>query len=510
MFLRVESYKRGIILSTVFNVFNKGLVFANSLVVAYFFGTQLNTDIYFFVYACLILFVGFISGLNSTVLVPESMRIRKQENERAAMEFLNFFLYGYLLLTMLLVLIFFMDPVSIFAHLSKFTHPDLARNASILYLSLPLFILMALTTMLTDVLASYKYFTISMIVGIFNGLFSILFIFFFHRSLGILSILTGLLSSYFINLLMLLYLMKRQLNWNFSSVKGKIGKRIWKNIGFAQAGNITTTLYSYAPMYLFSGVNVGTITALSFAQQIAGMPTTLITNQVSTVAGIKLNELHALGEAKKMDEIFFTSTDFLLFILMPMSVLLFLFPREVVLLLFKRGAFDLQSVTRCALFLKYLGLLLPMLAINTLGARLFMATHKVKHAFWYQIVLNLFLVVLIYTGVKLFDVYGYLWAMLFIYLLSTLLQYYLFRAWFRNIDYARVLVSFFKLLVLNAVIGSIVHFLVRFLIPGQGAIVTLLFGSFAYLIILLLTNSLFRLNSELLDLTHRILRLRLN
>lgn len=507
MFLRVESYKKGIVLSTIFNIVNKGLVFLNSLLVAYYFGTRLQTDVYFFIYSCLVLFVGFISGLNATVLIPESMRLRNQENETVAMEFLNYFLYGYLLVTCLLVLGFLINPVSVFSHLSRFASADLMSNSAILYLSLPLFILMSLTTMLTDILASYRFFTMSMIVGIFNGLFSILFIVFFHRRLAVLSILAGLLCSWSINLLLLLFLMKKQLGWKFSRVGGKIGKRIWKNIGFAQAGNITTLLYSYAPIYLFSGVNPGTITALSFAQQIAGMPTNLISNQVSSVAGIKLNELYARHQVKKMDDIYFGSTDFLLFVLIPMSTLLFLFPREVVLLLFKRGAFDLHSVERCALFLKYLGLLLPMLAINTLGARVFMATHKIKQAFWYQIVLNLVMVAFIYTGVRAFDIYGYLWAMLLIYLLSTWLQLYLFRALFPGIDYTRILRSFIKLVVLNASIGAIVYNLVVFLVPGPAPLARLLLGTTVYLVILLAMNRILKLNSELLRFTQKLLRL---
>jgi hypothetical protein len=135
-----------------------------------------------------------------------------------------------------------------------------------------------------------------------------------------------------------------------------------------------------------------------------------------------------------------------------------------------------------------------------------MAAHKVKEAFWYQIALNLTLVVLIYTGVRLFDVYGYLWAMLFIYILSTLLQLYLFRALFQDVDYSRVLKSFFKLLLLNAGIGVIVRLLINLVIPGQGPILTLVIASFVFLIILLPVNSLLKLNTELLTFMQRVLR----
>ena len=56
MTFKVESYKKGIALSTLYNVFNKGLVFCLSLLIAYFFGAQLKVDIYFYAYNTIVIF----------------------------------------------------------------------------------------------------------------------------------------------------------------------------------------------------------------------------------------------------------------------------------------------------------------------------------------------------------------------------------------------------------------------------------------------------------------------
>jgi putative peptidoglycan lipid II flippase len=506
--LKVESYRKGIVLSTGFNILNKGLVFCNSLIVAFYFGTQLKTDVYFFVYGIVVLFNGFAAGLNSTVLVPESMRIRHQKSEQEGMRFLNFFILLYFSLALLVVLIFLVNPVLVFSRISHFTTDSLRDNAATLYLALPLFVLMTLSTLLTDILASHKFFTMPMIAGMINGVFSISFVVAFHNVLGVRSLLAGLLASYVVNLLILLYLMKNRLKWKYFIGLPKIEKRIWKNIGFAQAGNITTTLYSYAPIYLFSGINIGTITALSFAQQIAGIPTNLVTNQVSAVTGIKFNELYTGGNNRKMNEIYLTTTDFLQFILMPMSVMLFLYAEEVVTVLFKRGAFDHQSVLQSALFLKYLGLLLPMLAINTMGARMMMATHHVRESSWFQIITNIILVILIFIGVRQFQVMGYLMAMLIIYFLSTVAQYYLFRSILPFVAYVDVLRSFFKLLILNLCIGAIVYTVVTLLLPANaGPVMVLLVAGTLYVCILLVMNNLIKINQEFLNYTHRLMRM---
>src|ERR1700743_2020718 len=102
MFLKAESYKRGIVISTVFNIANKGLVFLNSIIVAYFFGTQIKTDIYFYSYNTIVIFSAFITSLNASVLIPESMRLRIQQGESSAIHFLNFFFYLYIAITLLI------------------------------------------------------------------------------------------------------------------------------------------------------------------------------------------------------------------------------------------------------------------------------------------------------------------------------------------------------------------------------------------------------------------------
>ncbi|MFI5194128.1 MAG: lipid II flippase MurJ, partial [Chitinophagales bacterium] len=207
-----------------------------------------------------------------------------------------------------------------------------------------------------------------------------------------------------------------------------------------------------------------------------------------------------------MNEIYLTTTNFLQFILMPVSILLFLHAEEVVTILFKRGAFDSQSVLQSALFLKYLGLLLPMLAINTMGARMLMATHRIKESFWFQIVMNVTLVILIFVGVREFQIMGYLLAMLTIYFLSTLFQYYLFRSILPFIRYARVLESFFKLLLLNVCVGVVVYG-AAFLLPGNaGPVINVLFAGALHVGLLLVLNSALKIDQELLNYTQTSLK----
>src|SRR5882672_2029794 len=119
-FLKIESYKIGILLSTFFNIVNKGLVFFSNLVIAYYFGAKTETDVYFFTYNSIALAATFFTSLNSSILVPESMRIREKEGKENAFDFINMFVLFYSVITILLTLICFLYPFQTFHVISNF------------------------------------------------------------------------------------------------------------------------------------------------------------------------------------------------------------------------------------------------------------------------------------------------------------------------------------------------------------------------------------------------------
>lgn len=500
MLLKTESYKRGIVSSTFFNILNKSLVFINSLIVAFYFGTQLKTDIYFYAYNTIVILSAFITSLNSSVLIPESMRIRVEEGERQSMHFLNFFLYGSGLITLLICLFLIADPVKAFHLASSFDLKALEQYRKILLLAAPLILLMPLVNLLTDILTSYKYFTIPMLAGIVNGLFAISFIILFHRSLDIVSILAGLLVSYTINLLLLILLMRKRIRWNFSFKWVRIERRIWRNIGFAQLGNISTSVSSYLPLYLLSGFTAGVITSLNYAQQVASIPTTLITNQFSAIAGIKFNELTAKKDPGGLNRYFLDVSNFLIFILVPITCISFLYSDEIFSILYHRGAFGADSVNNSAHFFRYLIILLPMLAVNTLVARLFMASYLIKQAFWYQITLNTVLIVFIYIGIRAIGIEGYFISLVSVYVLSTVLQTYMLKRFLSYIDYHVMLKKFLAVLVINLALLWVTSRFSLLLFAHTNHYTAILVGCCIYFLPLVLLNHLLKVNKLFADI----------
>jgi putative peptidoglycan lipid II flippase len=492
--LKTESYKRGILFSTVLNVVNKGVTFLNGLVVAHYFGVKAGTDIFFYIYNSVMLLGVFITSLNGSVLIPESTKVRITEGETRAMQFLNFFIAGYFILLIICLGLIVIDPVSFFSVISGFGTTNLEANRHLLYLALPLFLLNCLIVLFTDIFSSYRFFTMPMIVGIINGIISILAILIFHDQWEIKSIFYALVFAYTFNFLMLLFLMKKSLNWKFNIRWMKIERRIWQNIGFAQVGNLASTVSAYMPMYILSGFNAGVITALTFAQQISSLPTTLITNQFSAVAGIKFNELYAKNEKAEIGKVFSRACSFLLFVMTPIGFFIYLYARPIIQLFLGSSKLGPEGLNNATTFIKYLGFLLPLFVINTLFSRVFMATYKIREAFWYQVIFNVVLSSCLFLGVKMFGIIGYPLTLVGLHVLNVLFCYFLQKFYFDFIGYAVILKNFLLVLLLNAAISFIVFQMMKS-IKTDNPFAVLSISFLIYLILLFAINKMLRINS---------------
>lgn len=490
-FLSPESYKKGLVWSVLFNLINYGLRLSNFLVIAFYFGSNDQTDIYFYLLGFFLIMTGFFIMLNNSVVIPESMRIRKQVNNKKSVEFLNFFIALYFIALIVIALFVALFPIQSFGLVSKFKHLTLADNISLFLFALPLIVLLGVNRLLTDIFTSYRFFTIPMVVGSIEGLFSILFVVLFHNVLNIKSALLGSLLAGTFNVTMLLWLMKYKLRWRFTFRWIKIEKRIWKNVLYAQVGNVTSLLTSYFPLYIMSGFGAGVITSLNYAQQISDAPNKFAIQQFSVVSGIKFNELHAnknsLGE---LNSTFIRVSNFLLFWMFPISSFLFFFTDDLVGLLFGYTKINSENLQNIALLLKYLGLLAPFVVINTMISRLFMATHKIKESYWYQVAMNILLLPMLYVLVKQLGLKGYPVAMLVFHCINVIAVYFLSKRFFKFLDYKKILEKFCILLLLNLFIGAITFYLVSSFSNFQKFVS----GFFIYVALLLLLNHFFKIN----------------
>ena len=131
---KTESYKKGLIFSTSLNIVAKAIAFLNTLIITFFFGANTTTDIYFYILSVALLITNTINGIDYFVLIPQAMKLREQKSEKASQEFVNFFIYAYLLIGLGMFLVGLFGPVYFYTFFSKFNTELLNSNKQLLYL----------------------------------------------------------------------------------------------------------------------------------------------------------------------------------------------------------------------------------------------------------------------------------------------------------------------------------------------------------------------------------------
>ena len=493
--IKAESYKRGMLLSVVFNIISKGILFLLTIIIARYFGSNIKTDIYFFVFATMILFSGFINSIDTAVLIPESMRLRQHGGDAAAMGFLNFFLLIYFIIGVVFTVAMYFFGTAVFAAISKFAEADIETYRNYFWIGSLFFIFHVLTNYLNTVLTSLKYFSLPMLISSIKSCIVIACIFLLRAGYDVLAVFYGGLISYGVNLLLQLYVLKRVAGWNFSFKTIAVRRSVWNNVLYAELGQLTTVASSMLPLYLLSGFGSGIISLMNYGKNIADIPNTLVTAQFANVSGIKLNEQVARHDHTGMNETFMRTSKLLVFILVPVGFYCFVFAEPIVQLFYQNNNFDAAAVTGSAMFLKLLALTIFSIGINAMVTRLFIAVQAIRPAFFYQVILNLLLIAAIWICTKYYGAYGYPYAIIIINLLNYVAMYFICRLLVPRIDYIGLLKYTGLIIAINLVIADGLYIAADYFKPGS--MLQLIGGFLLYLISLAILNKKFSLNTEL-------------
>lgn len=460
--LQTESYTKGIIYSTSLNIVAKALFFFNTLVIAYFFGTSISTDIYFFVISLAILITtSMLNSIDGILLIPHAMQLRETDGEAASRKFLNFFLQLYIFIGVVISFAAIVAPVFFYNLFSKFKVIELEQHKHLLYAGAALIFFQLVNNFSGAILSSYKYFTVTIFTSVITSLSSISITIFFHERLGITGTLAAVAGSYAASFLFLLLLMKLRLQWKFSNFEVIKNKQLWANIGLLQLNALPVWLRNYTSLFLLSGLGVGIVTSVNLAQQAASIVDTLVIAQVLSVAGIKFNELYAKKNIELLNEYFKKTAAFLLVILMPVVIIIFFYTSGITALVFKRGNMTATSLDTVALCLKYLILLSPLMLFNSICTRIFAATQMARQGLLYSITAHTIFLLLSIILIQWLQLKGYLYAMLAGYSIIILFFYRLFKNKLTQIDIAAVLQFGFKQLLINILIATPVFFLLK-------------------------------------------------
>ena len=103
LLLKTESYRKGVIYSSLFNVTGKSVAFIQQWLIGYYFGMGTASDVFFFTYNIILFLSYFFLNMTTSVLIPSGMRIRNQESDEASRSFFNGFILIYVIIALFII-----------------------------------------------------------------------------------------------------------------------------------------------------------------------------------------------------------------------------------------------------------------------------------------------------------------------------------------------------------------------------------------------------------------------
>ncbi len=492
LLIKSESYKKGTARSVLFNIISKGILFFLTIIIARYFGSNIKTDIYFFVFAAMILFSGFINNMDTAVLIPESMRLREKEGDETAAAFLNYFLIVYFIIGILFTVAMYFFGTAVFGLISKFSKADIITYRNYFWIGSLFFIFHILTNYLNTILTSLKYFSLPMIISSFKSCIVIVCIFLLKARYDVLSVFFGGLISYAVNLILQLYVLRKIAGWSFIIKSSAITKNVRNNVFYAGLGQTVTVASSLLPLYLLSGFGSGVISVMNYGKNIADIPNTLVTAQFANVSGIKLNEQSARHDHAGMNDTFAKTSKLLVFILVPVGFYLFVFAQPMVELFYQNRNFNTEAVAASAVFLKLLALSVFCIGINALVTRIFIAVQAIKQAFIYQVIMNVLLIIAIWLFIKYIGAFGYGYAVLTINIINLAGLFFICRVIAPQINYSALVKYTGLIILLNGMIATAIYYAAGYLQTPIVFKLTVLFA--VWLLILAVLNKYLHLD----------------
>ncbi len=396
MLLKAESYKKGIVQSSAVNVTGKVIAFIQQWLIGFYFGSYSGTDLFFFTYNIILFISYFFLNLTTSVVVPEAIRLRVNKGEDESESLVNSFIVIYGVVGALITILGLFFTEYFFEIISSFPAETIENNVGLIRWCTPLVFLTMFVNLLTEVLASYRFFTMPNFANAVNSVLAVVFVVVFHEEMGLASVVIGLLAGAFINVVVILWMMRKKLGWNFTLFNFEKIKHTFSYGIYAQLGFIVYLIAMYVPQYLFSDFEEGSLTAMNYADKIANIPGIFLITQITNVMAIKFNSLVSNGDVYKIAMLTEKLVIYVSGGLLLLAVVMSVCSDWIVEILFGMTNISGSSLQLTSDLLALMMLYLPVGFSYNMFIRIFNAYSKQKYVLWIQTLTQSSIIVLYY------------------------------------------------------------------------------------------------------------------
>ncbi|KRF35875.1 murein biosynthesis integral membrane protein MurJ [Paenibacillus sp. Soil787] len=427
------------------------------VVIGYYYGASAELDLFYYIYTFPEVLMTGITAALSIALIPflsgkEDFNVAS--NKLFLSKVLSIGTFIFVLIT--LIAIIFHKPILQFA-LNDMPKMNNQQSVYILWVScfqlVPTFICAVYLAVGTK-LEKYKLITL---IGIPLNITSIVVMMILHNQFGVLSIGIGLLSGLLIQMIYLMWDLRRQgVGYSLKTVYSLKNSKLLEFSYLllpVYLGTILQRLGVFVDRFLASGLQEGSISALSYADRVIQMVVMIIVSSIGMIMFSKISEtIH--NKKQETMELLSNTINFSCLTIIPISLFIIIFSKDIVTVLFARGEFDNIALENTSLALSGYSIGLIGIGLRYVLNRVYFAELDVKTPTMntlYALIINIVLSVVL---CRLFGIFGIaLSGSLTMIAASVMLGFRLQtkHRYFSNFDW----LEFAKILVLSIVLSII-------------------------------------------------------
>ena len=330
----------GILLITVLI---KVLGYAEKLLLAKYFGTSLQVDVYTVVLTILLSLFFFFREVIEPGYLNVFLDI-KLNQEKKAWALFNGVFRVVLFITLVLTIVAVVFPGAysgVFA--PGFEGEKLELTNKLIKVALPAVIFLALSTLTSITLNGLKIFVLpaSGELAFKGGI--LLFMVLFYKEYGIIGATIGILIGSVGRLGVHLMKLYKKISFTKANVDPIYKKRIWQltwplllGVGFSQISALVDNIFA-------SYLQDGAIAALSYARKVVELPVILFPYIISIVVFPYFTQLAVEKQNEKLQKLIGDALKWIVIAFLPISIFFILFSHPIIEIIFQRGAFNSDS-----------------------------------------------------------------------------------------------------------------------------------------------------------------------
>ncbi len=343
---KTKSLMATTIVVTTLTFFFKILGFVKQAVVAYYFGTTFETDIYNVAFS----FVGSLSAASikaiSISLVSNYTYCLIQKGRDAASRLLSASIQ--MMLPIVVVVLFFANILT--PQIAKILAPTYSASESILlqhylHACFPFFIFTVITLIWTVLMDSNKDFIISRTESFITSTVTIACCILLYQTLAVKSLLLAQYLSYTIFCLLLIIRGRRYFTFSLTKIQEVPElKMVLLTAIPLFVGNSVSQINKIVDNSVSTSLGHGNVTALGYAVVLEDFVCNILVNNVVDILYVNFSTYVAEGNHDRLTETMKHAINIMICIMVPITIVTCLCSNEIVSIAFRRGNFDEDSL----------------------------------------------------------------------------------------------------------------------------------------------------------------------